>query len=120
MSEQVIQVSIATESWLKRKVIYFPRELRSFFPSDALGARDEEALAIYPSRGVDVTFDYGLMQSSCDIATDSAGKMRARESGPVGKFYETNGAKVGDFVMVQKVSSHHFLVKLVKANGSAV
>jgi hypothetical protein len=120
MSNQSIQVEISTPHWLKRKVIYFPQELKSFFPADALGARGKDELDKYPAKGATVTFDYETIRSECDISTDKYGKMRARETGPIGKFFDANNAKVGDFVTITKVSTHHFDVRLVKTNVPAV
>jgi hypothetical protein len=115
-----IQVRIATPHWLKRKVIYLSKEFASFFPADALGARGEPELHLFPARGVPVTFDYAGSQSTCDIATDKAGKMRPRDTGPIGTFFKNCDASVGDYVTISKGEGRTFHIGLVKANDAAV
>jgi hypothetical protein len=95
-------------------------ELASFFPLDSLGARGQEELGKYPVRGINVQFDYGVVKSECDISTETNGKMRARDTGPIGKFFEANSAAVGDFVSVSKVAERAFEVRLVKTDGPTV
>jgi len=115
-----IQVRIETPHWLKRKVIYLSKDLASFFPADALGARGEPELHLFPVKGVPVTFDYGGTQSTCDISTDKAGKMRPRDTGPIGTFYKNFDACVGDYVTIAKGKGRTFHIGLVKTNGTAV
>ena len=121
ISKTTIQVQIATPHWLKRKLIYIPREFVSFFPADALCARGEPELGMYPEHGVPVTFDYGITKTTCDISTDKAGKMRPSVTGkPIDDFYKAFKAEVGDYVTISKGAERVFHIKLVKVNGSAV
>ena len=120
ISKTTIQVQIATPHWLKHKTIYFSQEFASFFPADALRARDESERANYPEHGLPVTFDYGVSKSTCDISI-KAGKMRPSVTGkPIGDFYKAFNAEVGDYVTISKGEDRVFHIKLVKVNGSTV
>lgn len=120
------QVRIETPHWLKRKVIYFGKEMEHFFPSDALGDREKEGSALAPQHGHKVTFDYcGVEKSECDIAVKRNKKgdvlqMRPRLSAPIGNFYKAHNAAIGDFVTITKVNSRTFEVRLVKADDATV
>lgn len=122
MANSTIQVPIDTAHWLERKVIYIGKESVNFFPSDALGARGKAELeaGLYPKRGKPVIFDYGIGISECDIATDKNGKMRPRESGPIGEFFEAGAAKVRDYVTITNLGDRRFEVRLVKTDDAAV
>jgi hypothetical protein len=121
ISKSTIQVQIATPHWLKRKLIYFPREFASFFPTDAFCARGKPEFGTYPNNGVPVTFDYGITKTTCDISTDKAGKMRPSVTGkPIDDFYKAFNAVVGDYVTISKGEDRVFHIKLVKVNGSTV
>ncbi len=122
MAASTIQVVIKTPHWLKRKVIYIPKEWANIFPTDALGARGEEEVnaGLHPKRGKPVILDYGIVVSECDIATDKDGKMRPRESGPIGEFFEAGAAKVGDYVTITSLGDRRFEIRLVKTDDAAV
>jgi hypothetical protein len=120
ISKTTIQVQIETPHWLNHKTIYFSREFISFFPADALKARDKSEQANYPKNGIPVTFDYGVSKSICDISI-KAGRMRPSITGkPIDDFYKAFNAEVGDYVTVSKGPDRVFHIKLVKVNGSTV
>lgn len=112
MKDRVV-VTIESEHWLKRKVFYLERDEAVIFPNDALGARDQDAEALYPKRGQPLDFDFGVVSASCDVATDRRGRMRLRESTPVGEFYSTNRAKVGDQLEIERLGSRTYRVRLI-------
>ena len=117
-----IQVQIKTPNWLKRSVIYFPNEMLSFFPSDALGDRDANDSASKPRRALPVTFDYGAVQCECDIAVErnkqgKVTRIKPRESVPK-DFFQC--AVVGDYVTITKVNPRLFEIRLVKTNGTTI
>lgn len=120
-----MQVRIQTPHWLKRKVIYFGKEMENFFPSDALGDRDTMPPALEPRRAQPVIFDYGVVQSECDLAVKrnkqgTVAQMRPRDTSPIGEFFKRNSAAVGDQVTVTKVSPRKFEIRLVKTDGSTL
>lgn len=114
-----IQIQVEA-SWLGRHLFYIPKECNAFFPADALGARDKEAQAVYPAKGISVTFDFGLETVSTDMATRKNGVMRSRERGAVRRFYEANRVAAGDFLVITKSTARAYVVKHVQGHGAAV
>jgi hypothetical protein len=112
---QTIQVQIKTEAWIRRAKFEISKELKEFFPADALGARDSSDLDNYPARGTSVEFDYGKAGTAmCDIATKSNGIMRPRESVMVRKFFTAQGVQAGDVLLVTRLDARRYRVEVAR------
>ena len=108
---KTIQVLIKEEAWLRRKKIEIPAEYLNFFPADSLGRRGKDEVDIYPLRGKNIEFDYGITKKLCDIATRKNGITRPRNCSA---FFDDNKVEVGDIVCFTKTSDYCYSVSLVK------
>lgn len=112
---QTIQVQIKTEAWVRRAKFEISKELKDFFPADALGARDSSDLDNYPARGASVEFDYGDAGiAMCDIATKSNGIMRPRESVVLRRFFTAHGVRADDVLLVTRLDARRYRVEVVR------
>ncbi|MXR36118.1 hypothetical protein [Craterilacuibacter sinensis] len=109
-----IQIVIDKEAWLTRNKFEISSDFVGFIPKDALGARGKADEDKYPARGVPVDFDYGIVQSKCDIATRSSGVMRPRDNSGMSKFLKYSNAKIGDVVCITKTGERSFKIALVR------
>lgn len=112
---QTIQVQIKNDAWIRRAKFEIAKELKEFFPADALGARDSSDQDNYPARGTSVQFDYGDAGiAMCDIATKSNGVMRPRESVVARKFFTAHGVQAGDVLLVTRLDARRYRVEVVR------
>lgn len=110
---QTIQIAIKS-TWLDRYKFEIPVEYKEFFPSDALGARGEAEMGLYPPTGQSVEFDYGVAKSHCDIATRKSGAMRPRDNSGMRQFLEANTFAEGDVVSITRTNTRSYKVVLIK------
>lgn len=109
-----IQIPLENPSWLERKKYEIPSTYSEIFPRDALGARGQADMECFPARGKEVVFDYGVVTSTCDIATRRSGAMRPRDNSGMRTFLEANKASIGDIITVTRTAERSYKVSLVK------
>ncbi|WP_265545502.1 hypothetical protein [Roseomonas mucosa] len=84
---------------------FYLHSVKHLLPADVLGGSNSSAAA--PSR-LQVTFDV-IGPIETDVAAD---KMILRERSAIRRFFEQTGAKEGDFLLFERISSHEFRISL--------
>lgn len=118
---RTIQIVINKQTWIDRKKFEIPSTYIDFFPEDSLGARGQADQAKFPSKGTPVEFNYGLLKSTCDIATRKSGTMRPRDNSAMRKFLEANRFGLGDVICITQTAERSYYVSLIKhEDGSTI
>lgn len=111
---KTIQIVIANPAWIVRKKFEISSTHINFFPTDSLGARGKADREKFPLRGRHVEFDYGVVKSTCDIATWKSGKMRPRDNSAMKNFLEASKFELGDIVCITQIAERSYKISLIK------